>query len=87
MPTPLLRLRVTSPELLALPWTEPLDRWDPVRVALRDIPVGPSRHLVRFVEADRRLWALKAMSPPLAQREYSVLRELEGRALAAVRVA
>jgi len=82
-----LRLRVTTPELLALPWKEPLEHWDPTEVALRDVPVGPSRHLVRFVEADRRLWALKALPPRLARREYSVLRELERRALAAVRVA
>ena len=39
----------------------PLAEWDPTAVALRDIPVGPSRHLVRFVEADGRLWALKAL--------------------------
>ena len=56
-----LRLRVTSPELLALPWREPLATWDPTTVAFRDIPVGPSRHLVRFVEADGRLWALKSL--------------------------
>jgi tRNA A-37 threonylcarbamoyl transferase component Bud32 len=82
-----LRLRVTSPELLTLPWREPLAEWDPTTVPLRDIPVGPSRHLVRFVEADRRLWALKALPVRIAQREYDVLRELEHRALAAVRVA
>ena len=87
MPAPELRLRVTSPQLLALPWNRPLEDWDPAEVALRDIPVGPSRHVVRFVEADRRLWALKSLSPRLARREYSVLRELERRALAAVRVA
>ena len=82
-----LRLRVTSPELLALPWSVPLSEWDPTSVALRDIPVGPSRHLVRFVEADGRLWALKDLPERLARREYSVLRELERRSLAAVRVA
>lgn len=82
-----LRLRVTSPELLALPWREPLSEWDPTSVALRDIPVGPSRHLVRFVEADGRLWALKSLPERLAQREYVVLRDLEHRSLAAVRVA
>lgn len=82
-----LRLRVTSPELLALPWSEPLGEWDPTLVALRDILVGPSRHLVRFVEADGRLWALKELPERLARREYTVLRELERRNLAAVRVA
>jgi hypothetical protein len=80
-----LRLRVTSPELLALPWRRPLADWEVTTVALRDIPVGPSRHLVRFVEADGRLWALKDLPPRLAVREYDVLREMENRSLPAVR--
>ncbi len=54
---------------------------------LRDIPVGPSRHLVRFVKADGRLWALKELSPRLAAKEYAVLRDLESRSLPAVRPA
>ena len=80
-----LRLRVTSPELLALPWRHPLADWDVTRVDFRDIPVGPSRHLVRFVEADGRLWALKALPARVAIREYDVLRDMEARSLSAVR--
>lgn len=80
-----LRLRVTSPELLALPWRRPLADWDVTAVPIRDIPVGPSRHLVRFVEADGRLWALKDLPARVAAREYDVLREMENRALPAVR--
>ena len=87
MAAPELRLRQTPPGLLALPWTRPLEEWTPETVELRDLPVGPSRHLVRFVEADGRLWALKDLPPPLATREYEVLRELERRHMAAVRVA
>jgi hypothetical protein len=88
VPTALeVRLRATSPELLSLPWRVPLAEWDPTRVAFRDIPVGPSRHLVRFVEADQRVWALKGMPRRVAQREYDVLRVMETRALAAVRPA
>ena len=82
-----LRLRVTSPELLALPWRHPLAEWDVTRVDFRDIPVGPSRHLVRFVEADGELWALKALPARVARREYDVLRWMEGRSLSAVRAA
>ena len=85
MPAPELRLRVTSPELLALPWRLPLADWDITLVDLRDIPVGPSRHLVRFVHADGRLWAVKSLPPRIAAREYGMLRALEDRALAAVR--
>lgn len=82
-----LRLRVPSPDLLALPWREPLATWDVTAVAFRDVPVGPSRHLVRFVEADDRLWALKDLPARVARREYDALRAMEDRGLAAVRAA
>ncbi|HEY6597110.1 MAG TPA: DUF4032 domain-containing protein [Asanoa sp.] len=82
-----LRLRVTSPGLLALPWRVPLGEWDATEVPLRDVPVGPSRHLVRFVETDGARWALKEMPVRIAQKEYAVLRDLEARSLPAVRAA
>ena len=82
-----LRLRVASAELLTLPWLEPLGEWDATSVAIQDVPVGPSRHLVRFVEADGRLWALKELPVAIARKEYEVLRELEDRDLSAVRAA
>jgi hypothetical protein len=82
-----LRLRVPSPGLLRLPWDKPLAAWEPSEAALRELPVGPSRHLVRFVEADGRLWALKELPQRIAAREYAVLRDLEQRSLPAVRAA
>lgn len=82
-----LRFRVSSPGLLALPWREPLAAWDLTAVPFRDVPVGPSRHLVRFVETDDRLWALKDLPARIARKEYDVLREMEDRGLAAVRAA
>jgi hypothetical protein len=84
---PAMRLRSPSPGLLALPWFEPLADWDATEVPLRDIPVGPSRHLVRFVETDGALWALKELPQRIAEREYAVLRDLESRSLPAVRPA
>ena len=51
------------------------------------MPVGPSRHLVRFVEADSHLWALKELPQRIAEREYHVLREMESMSLTAVRAA
>jgi Domain of unknown function (DUF4032)/Lipopolysaccharide kinase (Kdo/WaaP) family len=80
-----IRLRVATPGLLALPWLEPLAEWYATEVPLRDIPVGPSRHLVRFVETDGALWALKELPQRIAAKEYAVLRGLEARALPAVR--
>jgi hypothetical protein len=82
-----LRLRVPVPGLLALPWRHPLADWDVTAVAFRDIPVGPSRHLVRFVEAGGRLWALKSLPRRVAEREYAALRTMEDRGLPAVRAA
>ena len=82
-----LRLREPSPELLSLPWREPLADWDVTTVPFRDLPVGPSRHLVRFVEADGRLWALKDLPRGIALHEYEALRVIEARELAAVRAA
>ncbi len=79
-----LRLRVPSPGLLALPWDKPLAEWTTDDAQLRDLPVGPSRHLVKFVHTDGRLWALKELPQRLALHEYAVLRELEAKALPAV---
>jgi hypothetical protein len=80
-----MRLRSPSPELLALPWLSPLAAWDATSVALRDIPVGPSRHLVRFVEVPDGLIAVKEAPNRIVLREYEVLRRLEGGRLPAVR--
>ncbi|WP_029117652.1 DUF4032 domain-containing protein [Mycobacterium sp. URHB0044] len=81
------RLRTPSPGLLALPWDRPLSDWVVPDVPLRDIAVGPSRHLVKFVDADDQLWAVKDMPPRLAMKEYDVLRRLEDMELPAVRPA
>ena len=87
MVAPDLRLRAATPGLLALPWDLPLEQWSVPDVPMRDIAVGPSRHLVKFVEADGALWALKELPPRIARKEYSVLRQLEDLGLPAVRPA
>jgi hypothetical protein len=87
MRAPEFRLRTPTPGLLGLPWDRPLSEWMVPEVALRDIAVGPSRHLVKFVEADDLLWAVKDMPPRVAVKEYDVLRRLEDMGLPAVRPA
>ena len=82
-----LRLRSSSPELLALPWEVPLADWDPATTPLRALDVGPSRHLVRFVVADGTLWAVKELPVRLARKEYEALRRMEAMALPTVRAA
>ena len=69
-----LRFRVASADLMGLPGPEPLSQWDATSAPLRDVPVGASRHLVRFVEADGSLWALKELPHRIAEREDHVLR-------------
>ncbi len=82
---PYLRLRAPSEHLLELPWTRPLEAWPAARVGFREIPIGPSRHLVRFLARDHITYALKELSLDLARREYDVLRQLELRSLPAVK--
>jgi tRNA A-37 threonylcarbamoyl transferase component Bud32 len=80
-----IRLRAASPGLIALPWLEPLGEWPPESADFRELDVGPSRHLVRFVQADGVTYALKELPARVADKEYRVLRDLELRELAAVR--
>ena len=81
MTAPDLRLRAPTPGLIALPWERPLASWSADTVPLRELPVGPSRHLVRFVEVDGTLWALKELPPRISRREFDVLRHLEATGL------
>ena len=79
---PVLRLR-RAEGLLDLPWELPLADW-PDTLGFRDLQVGPSRHLVRFLVVDGALVALKEEPIEVARREYEVLGHLERVALPAV---
>ena len=81
---PRLRLRRPTDELLALPWDAPLASWRLDRAIFRDLPVGPSRHLVRFVVAGGDVIALKEEPLHVAVHEFDVLRQLEDLGLPAV---
>ena len=81
---PRLRLRESAAALLDLPWELPLADWSAEALPFRDLPVGPSRHLVRFLVADGATYALKELPLPIAGREYDVLRHLEELGLPAV---
>ena len=60
--------------LLDLPWDMPLAEWpDWYLVAL---PRGISRHVVRFTRLNGRVYALKEIVKPIADREYRLLRDL-----------
>jgi hypothetical protein len=71
--------------LLTLPWEEPLESWQDERlVEIRQR--GIHRHIVRFVEDDGVLYALKELPERLARREYTLLRALDELNIPAVEV-
>jgi hypothetical protein len=74
--------RTGHPSFLDLPWNEPLEEWDSPRFV--NLIRGISRHVVRFVEYDGVLYALKELPERPARREWTLLRRLEGQALPVV---
>ena len=84
MPPPQLQLvaRTGHPSFLDLPWDRPLEEWESERLV--DVVRGISRHVVRFVEYDGSLYALKELPAKPAWREYRLLRALEEREMPVV---
>lgn len=81
---PRLRLREPSPGLIELPWELPLEDWPSSTLQFKELNVGPSRHLVRFLVSGGDLIALKEEPLEIAGREYEILRHLEEAGLPAV---
>jgi tRNA A-37 threonylcarbamoyl transferase component Bud32 len=77
--------RGSWPDFLDLPWSEPLATWESPRLV--EVARGISRHVVRFVDYDGSLYALKELPEPLAEREYRLLRELATASVPVVEVA
>lgn len=80
-----LRILATPGEqqaLLDLPWDMPLAEWP--EWYLVALPRGLSRHVVRFTRLDGRIYALKEIVKPFADREYRLLRELSRLSVPAV---
>jgi hypothetical protein len=74
--------RTGHPDFLDLPWEGPLEEWESARFV--EAARGIHRHVVRFVDYDGSLYALKELPPRLAAREYKLLRELAEVGLPAV---
>jgi hypothetical protein len=85
MSFPRLRLRDEVAGLLDLPWELPLAHWTDPGHEFRNLPVGPSRHLVRFLVHGTTVYALKELPTAVAIREFEVLRHLEEAGLPSVR--
>nr|WP_205570546.1 DUF4032 domain-containing protein [Corynebacterium lactis] len=70
-------------QLLRLPWHTPLEQWtDDLLAAL---PQGISRHVVRFINLDDRVIAVKEIGEFTAHHEYRMLRDLGRMGAPAVR--
>jgi hypothetical protein len=67
---------------LDLPWHLPLEEWESPRIV--SVARGISRHVVRFVDYDGVLYALKELPQRLAEREYRLLRRLAEESIPAV---
>jgi hypothetical protein len=74
--------RTGQPDFLDLPWDVPLEDWESERLV--EVVRGIGRHVVRFVDYDGRLYALKELPARLAEREYRLLRELEAQSMPVV---
>jgi tRNA A-37 threonylcarbamoyl transferase component Bud32 len=85
MTFPRLRLRDEVASLLDLPWETSLAAWADPAHSFRELPVGPSRHLVRFLTHGGIVYALKEEPAGVAEREFDVLRHLEEARLPGVR--
>ena len=66
--------RTGHPDFLDLTWSQPLARWRSERLV--EVQRGIHRHVVRFVQYDGTLYALKELPEQLARREYVLLRAL-----------
>jgi len=74
--------RTGQPDFLDLPWDTPLEDWESERLV--EVVRGIGRHVVRFVDYDGALYALKQLPEELARREYRLLGELAGESIPVV---
>ena len=79
-----LQARTGHPDFLDLPWEHPLEEWESERLVR--VVRGIGRHVVRFVDYDGAIYALKELPDDLARREYRLLRELAASELPVVEV-
>ncbi len=69
-----LQARTGHPDFLDLPWELPLEDWRSERLV--QVVRGIGRHVVRFVDYDGRVYALKELPATVARHEYELLRAL-----------
>ena len=72
----------SHPDFLDFPWDQPLAEWQSDQIV--DAARGIHRHVVRFINCDGRLYALKELPERIAEREYRLLRVLAEREIPVV---
>jgi Domain of unknown function (DUF4032) len=72
----------TNTDLLDLPYGQPLAEWDESLTV--HVPRGISRHVVRFVEADGQIFAVKEATDRYVLREHGLLQVLADRSVPVV---
>jgi hypothetical protein len=77
-----LTTRGTNTDLLDLPYGLPLADWDESLIVY--VPRGISRHIVRFVEANGQIFAIKEATDRFVLREHRLLRVLADRSVPVV---
>ncbi len=70
--------------LLDLRWEQPLVEWEDERLV--QVLRGISRHVVRFIDLDGDLYALKELPARYAEREFRMLRALAAESMPVVEV-
>ena len=80
-----MRFRETNQQLVSMPWEKPLVQWAGPDIEFVDLPVGASRHTVRFAIVDGHIIALKELPMAVGQQEYDVLRQLESKGAPSVK--
>lgn len=80
-----MRFRESNEGLVDMPWDQPLAHWAGPDIEFVDLPVGASRHTVRFAMVDGSIIALKELPLEIGQKEYDVLRDLEARGAPSVK--
>lgn len=66
-----------SPDFQDLPWDRLIKDWHGLCSRLEEVPRGPSRHPVVFVNYAGILYAIKELPPGLAQKEFESLSQIE----------
>ncbi len=78
-----ITIRPGHPDFLDLPWDRTIKEWESERMVA--LPMGISRHEVRFFQYPQGIYVVKELSERAARQDYGVLRILEGFASSAVR--